>query len=188
MNVPTNNRSKTHTALSFVLKVLKLMLITPLQIAFWPFASAGNFVHRNFLSYVLGYVVKDKKRIYSIRFVWYGDSIHLHPMIWGSLIMYALTTAGVMTAGWALLSWFVLLFLCYVTILYNFDIIKCVTLAVGVIAFFGAAYFATVELSWNPLAVAADHIRFLDASVSPGFFVAAAYVFLGLIFSEIVWA
>jgi hypothetical protein len=180
--VNTNKKGST------VIQVIRILLLTPILIALWPFTRAWKFVNRNFLSYVMGRVVKDKKRIYSIRFIWYGDSIYLHPMIWGSLIMYALTTAGIITAGWALLSWFVLLFLCYVTILYNFDIIRCSILGVGVVAFFGVAYFATVEWAWNPLTVLADHVRWLDASVSPGFFVASAYVFLSLIFSEIVWA
>jgi hypothetical protein len=47
---------------------------------------------------------------------------------------------------------------------------------------------ATVELAWNPLTAVAAHVRLLDASVSPGFFVAAAYVFTALISAEVVWA
>ncbi|MDG2359240.1 MAG: hypothetical protein P8M20_06265 [Planctomycetaceae bacterium] len=113
---------------------------------------------------------------------------YLHPMIWGSLALFGLTAGGVLTAGWALLAWFVALFVCYITILYNFDIIRCSILATGIVAFFGLAHFSTVELAWNPLTAVANHVRLLDASVSPGFFVAAAYVFTALISAEVVWA
>jgi hypothetical protein len=109
-------------------------------------------------------------------------------MIWGSLALFGLTAGGMVTAGWALLVWFAALFVCYITILYNFDIIRCSILATGIVAFFGMAHFATVELAWNPLTAVANHVRLLDASVSPGFFVAAAYVFTALISTEVVWA
>ncbi len=168
--------------------VLKAAILTPLTVIFWPLAKVWNGFYNHFLSYLIGRVVRDRDRIYRIRFVWYGDSIYLHPMIWGSLALFGLTAGGVITAGWALLVWFVALFVCYITILYNFDIIRCSILGTGIVAFFGMAHFATVELAWNPLTAVADHVRLLDASVSPGFFVAAAYVFTALISAEVVWA
>ncbi|MFT4555265.1 MAG: hypothetical protein ACKVII_09760 [Planctomycetales bacterium] len=168
--------------------VLKAAVLTPLAIVFWPLAKVWNGFYHHFLSYLIGRVVRDRDRIYRIRFVWYGDSIYLHPMIWGSLALFGLTAGGVVTAGWALLVWFVALFVCYITILYNFDIIRCSILATGIVAFFGMAHFATVEFAWNPLTAVADHVRLLDASVSPGFFGAAAYVFTALISAEVVWA
>ena len=169
-------------------QIVKAALLTPLAVIFWPIAKVWNGFYHHFLSYLIGRVVRDRDRIYRIRFVWYGDSIYLHPMIWGSLALYGLTAGGVITAGWALLVWFVALFVCYITILYNFDIIRCSILATGIVAFFGMAHFATVELAWNPLTAVADHVRLLDASVSPGFFIAAAYVFTVLISAEVVWA
>ena len=169
-------------------QVVKAAVLTPLAIVFWPLAKVWNGFYHHFLSYLIGRVVRDRDRIYRIRFVWYGDSIYLHPMIWGSLALFGLTAGGVVTAGWALLVWFVALFVCYITILYNFDIIRCSILATGIVAFFGMAHFATVELAWNPLTAVANHVRLLDASVSPGFFVAAAYVFTALISAEVVWA
>ena len=173
---------------STLLPLLKGVFLAPLAILFWPFLRAWRGVYDHFLSYLIGRVVRDRNRIYRIRFVWYGDSIYLHPMIWGSLALFGLTAGNVITAGWALLAWFVAFFVCYITILYNFDIIRCSILATGIVAFFGMAHFATVELAWNPLTAVADHIRWLDASVSPGFFVAAAYVFLTLIAAEVIWA
>jgi len=168
--------------------VVKAVVLTPLAVVFWPLAKVWNGFYQNFLSYLMGRVVRDRNRIYRIRFVWYGDSIYLHPMIWGSLALFGLTAGGVITAGWALLVWFVALFVCYITILYNFDIIRCSILATGIVAFFGIAHFSTVEFAWNPLTAVAEHVRWLDASVSPGFFVAAAYVFTALISAEVVWA
>ena len=183
-NVISNQTTTSKSALS----VVATLLLAPLKVLFWPLTTAIGAVHNSFLSYVLGTVKRDKSRIYRIRFVWYGDSIYLHPMIWGSLLLYGLTAAGLLTAGWALLIWFVALFVCYVTILYNLDVIRCGILATGIVAFFGMAHFATVELAWNPLTALAAHVQWLDASVSPGFFVAAAYVFLALISAEVVWA
>lgn len=167
---------------------LAKLLLLPLLILAWPITKSWQAFYRNFLSYVLGRVVRDQRRIYSIRFIWYGDSIYLHPMIWGSVLLYGLTAASVMSAGWALLVWFVALFVCYVTILYNLDIFKCSMLGVGIVAFFGMAHFSMVELAWNPLSAISSHVRFLEASVTPGFFAAAAYVFLALISMEVVWA
>lgn len=167
---------------------LARLLLLPFSILVWPVTKAWQAVYRNFLSYLLGRVVRDRRRIYSVRFIWYGDSIYLHPMIWGSLLLYGLTAASVLSAGWALLIWFVALFVCYVTILYNLDIFKCCILGVGIVAFFGMAHFSMVELAWNPLAAISRHVRQLEASVTPGFFAAAAYVFLALISMEVVWA
>lgn len=185
MSTVAKGTQKSHGALW---GAIKAAVLTPLAVVFWPVAKVWNVFYHHFLSYLIGRVVRDRNRIYRIRFVWYGDSIYLHPMIWGSLALFGLTAGGVMTAGWALLVWFVALFVCYVTILYNFDIIRCTILGTGIIAFFGMAHFATVEFAWNPLTAVADHVRLLDASVSPGFFVAAAYVFTALISAEVVWA
>jgi len=128
-------------------QVVKAAILTPLAVIFWPVAKVWNGFYTHFLSYLIGRVVRDRDRIYRIRFV-----------------------------------------VCYITILYNFDIIRCSILATGIVAFFGLAHFATVELAWNPLTAVAEHVRLLDASVSPGFFVAAAYVFAALISAEVVWA
>jgi len=173
---------------SVTLRVLRSVFLTPIRIVLWPLLGVLRTFHQRFFAYLIGQVTRDRKRVYRVRFVWYGDSIYLHPMIWGSLILYGLTAGGLLTAGWALLIWFVALFLCYVTILYNLDVIRCAVLAVGLVAFFGMAHMATVELAWNPLTAVAGHIEYLDASVSPGFFVAAAYVFTALIAAEVVWA
>lgn len=140
-----------------------------------------------FVSYIRGRVLRGARRIYSIRFVWYGDSVYLHPMIWGSAVLYALALGGVSTA-WLLLLWFMALVICFLTIMYNFDIVRTAILGTGVVALLGAAYFSTVEWSWNPLAALRDHVTALDATVSPGFFLVASYVFTLLILSEIVWS
>ncbi|MBI1309903.1 hypothetical protein GC176_01245 [bacterium] len=173
---------------SGLMRLLRTVFLTPLRVVLWPLLGVLRALHHHFLAYLIGQVTRDRKRVYRVRFVWYGDSIYLHPMIWGSLLLSALTAAGWMTAGWALLVWFVVLFLCYVTILYNLDVVRCAILAVSLIAFFGMAHMTTVELAWNPLTIVAAHIKHLDASVSPGFFIAAAYVFTALIAAEVVWA
>jgi hypothetical protein len=169
-------------------RLFRTAILTPIRVVLWPLLGLLRGFHQHFLAYLIGQVTRDKRRVYRVRFVWYGDSIYLHPMIWGSLILSALTAGGLLSAGWALLIWFVALFLCYVTILYNLDVIRCAVLAVGLIAFFGMAHMATVELAWNPLTAVAGHIEHLDASVSPGFFIAAAYVFTALIAAEVIWA
>jgi hypothetical protein len=133
-------------------------------------------------------VVRDRRRIYSIRFIWYGDSVYLHPMIWGSLLLSVLTVAGILSTGWALCVWFATLFVCYVTILYNLDILRCGVPGIGIVAFFGMAHVSMVEFEWNSLTTLWRHMQMLEASVTPGFFVVAAYVFLVLISMEVVWA
>jgi hypothetical protein len=133
-------------------------------------------------------VLRDKDRVYSVRFVWYGDAVYLHPMIWGSLILYGLSVGEFVSPGWLLLAWFVGLSVCFMTIMYNFDIIKVAVLGTVLLALFGAAYFATMELAWNPLTEVARHVVGLHAQVSPGFYVASAYVFTLLIMGEVVWA
>lgn len=183
-NVVTNQSTTSNSGSG----VLATLLLAPFRILLWPFTTAAKAIHNSFLSYLLGTVKRDRDRIYRIRFVWYGDSIYLHPMIWGSLLLYGLTAGGLLSAGWALLIWFVMLFVCYVTILYNLDVVRCAILATGIVAFFGMAHFATVEFAWNPLTALARHVEWLDASVTPGFFVAAGYVFLALISAEVVWA
>lgn len=185
MSAITKGTQKSNTRMHSTLKTL---IVAPLAVVFWPVLKVWRAFYHHFLSYLMGRVVRDRNRIYRIRFVWYGDSIYLHPMIWGSLALFGLTAGNVITAGWALLVWFVALFVCYITILYNFDIIRCSILATGIVAFFGMAHFATVELAWNPLTAVADHIQGLEAAVTPGFFAAAAYVFAALISAEVVWA
>jgi hypothetical protein len=144
--------------------------------------------YKHFLAYVLGTTVRDKRRVYCVKFVWYGDSVYLHPMVWGSLLLSLLAMSEVVPGGFVLLAWFVGLFVCFMTIMYNFNVIRSAVLAIGLVAFFGLAFFATVEFSWNPLVAIASHVSALEANVSPGFYVAAAYLFASLIASELVWA
>jgi len=109
-------------------------------------------------------------------------------MVWGSLLLSLAATWELIPAGFVLLAWFVGLFVCFMTIMYNFNVVRSAVLATGLVAFFGLAYFATVELSWNPLLAIASHVAALEAHVSPGFYVASAYLFAALIASELLWA
>jgi len=172
---------------NLMFRLVKLILL-PFAIVIWPFRKSWEAVDRHFVSYLLGRVTRDRRRIYSIRFIWYGDSVYLHPMIWGSLLLSGLTVAGILSTGWALCVWFAALFVCYVTILYNLDIFRCGILGIGIVAFFGMAHVSMVEFAWNPLSSLWRHVQTLEASVTPGFFIAAAYVFLALISLEVVWA
>jgi hypothetical protein len=154
----------------------------------WPPAAAAKMLYRNFVSYLVGRVLRDNDRIYSIKFVWYGETVYLHPMIWGSLLLFVLAQTAFVGQGWLLLLWFLGLLVCYVTIMYNFDVIKTAILGTAVVALLGLAYFATIELSWNPLAAVARHVVALEATVSPGFYLVSAYLFTLLISIEVVWA
>ena len=69
------------------LRWLKLLLIPILWIA--------KLLDKHFVSFIRGRVLKDETRVYSLRFVWYSDSVYLHPMIWGSLILWFLATNAV---------------------------------------------------------------------------------------------
>ncbi|MFP6676488.1 MAG: hypothetical protein VB878_15495, partial [Pirellulaceae bacterium] len=112
-------------------------------------------------------------------------------MIWGGFILAAFAAPIDQTsavAGWILLSWFILLFVCFLTIMYNFDVIKSAVMLVGVIAILGLAYIANMELAWNPLTSGFDKIKILGASVSPGFYMVSGFVFALMIASEIIWA
>ena len=169
-------------------RTLVRAVLFPFWVVLWPIAKAAKALDHNFLSYMTSRVLRDQDRVYSIRFVWYGDSIYLHPMIWGSLILYALAGSGIVSPGWLLLAWFVGLAVCFMTIIYNFDIVKVAVLGTALIAVFGVAYFSTMELAWNPLTEIARHVSALDAAVSPGFYVASAYLFAMLIVSEVIWA
>ena len=161
---------------------------SPLWFLAWPFVTLLKVVHSHFLSYIFGSVLKDERRIYSIKFVWYADSVYLHPMIWGSLILFGLSKTTWLNEGWLLMLWFVGLFICYLTIMYNFNVLRASMLAIAVIAFLGLAYFSTQELSWNPLLAVFRHITSLDARVTPGFFIVSTYFFISLIACEVIWA
>ncbi len=168
--------------------VLFKLVKQPVWLLIWPIVRAVRFVNRHFLQYLFGHVMREDGRVYRIKFIWYADSVYLHPMIWGSVVLYALADAGVVASGWLLLIWLSALVLCYVTIIYNFNVIKSSILVTVVLALLGGAYFSTVEWHWNPLRALASHLAGLDAQVSPGFFLASAYVFFALIISEVVWA
>jgi hypothetical protein len=167
---------------------LRSAVLYPLWILTWPFVQFAKAFYRHFLAYLLGTTVRDKRRVYCVKFVWYGDSVYLHPMVWGSLLLSLAATWELIPAGFVLLAWFVGLFVCFMTIMYNFNVVRSAVLATGLVAFFGLAYFATVELSWNPLLAIASHVAALGAHVSPGFYVASAYLFAALIASELLWA
>lgn len=161
--------------------------MTPFKVLLWPFSFIFSGFYKHFFSYITGKILRDEDRIYSIKFVWYGDSVYLHPMIWGSLILSGLEKSGV-SQGWLLLAWFSLLAICFLTVMYNFDVIRSAMLLVGLIALFGIAYFSQQKYDWNPLSNIATHIRGLDATVSPGFYIVASYVFTTLIIAEVLWA
>lgn len=164
------------------------LLLLPLKIILWPFLVIWRFLYEHWLSYVLGRVVRDQDRVYSVRFVWYGDSVYLHPMVWGSLILYMAVESEMFESGWLLLIWFLLLAVCFLTVIYNFNIVRASVLLVCVVAVLSLAYVANSEWKWNFLTVFADHIESLKAGVDPGFYVVAAYVFGAIIAAEVLWA
>ncbi|MHB8863177.1 MAG: hypothetical protein ACYC6N_12275 [Pirellulaceae bacterium] len=162
--------------------------LVPLKILAWPFLFAWRVLYKNWLSYLFGSVLRDDNRIYSIKFIWYGECVYLHPMVWGSLVLYFVAESDVFTQGWPLLVWFIMLAVCFLTVMYNFDVFKTGILLVCLVAVFGLAYISTMEWALNPLRGLADHLRNLDATVSPGFYVASCYVFTLLICGELAWA
>jgi hypothetical protein len=162
--------------------------LLPLTFLAWPFVVLGRLLWRNWLSYVFGSALRDERRIYSVKFVWYGESVYLHPMVWGSLVLFFVAKSGVFSPGWPLLIWFVMLTVCFLTVMYNFDILKTAVLIVCLVALFGLAYISNAEWHWNPFWRLAQHLRGLDASVSPGFYVISCYVFAFLIVAEVLWA
>jgi hypothetical protein len=168
-----------------------------LKILAWPFVVVGQFLYKHWLSYLVGRVLRDRDRVYSIRFIWYGDSVYLHPMIWGSLILYLVVRSGIfgvdangvaMGSGWPLLIWYILLGVCFFTVMYNFDIIKMTVLVIAVIAALALAYIAIQRWAWNPFSALYDHILGLGLTVSAGFYIVSAYVFALLIVNEVIWA
>lgn len=167
--------------------VLDLLLL-PLKIIIWPFVTLWRLLYEHLFSYVFGRVLRDEDRVYSIRFVWYGDSIYLHPMVWGSLVMYVVVKSDVFAPGWPMLAWFILLAVCFLTVIYNFNIVKATVLLVCIVAVMSLSYIANSEWEWNFLSVFADHIKSLNASVEPGFYIVAAYVFGAIIAAEVFWS
>ncbi len=164
------------------------LFLLPLKIIIWPFAALWRFLNEHWFSYIFGRVLRDEDRVYSIRFIWYGDSIYLHPMVWGSLLLYVVAKSGVFEHGWPLLIWFILLAVCFLTVIYNFNIIKASVLIVCIVAVLGLAYVANSEWEWNFLSVFANHIKSLNAGVEPGFFIVSAYVFGVIISAELIWS
>ena len=148
----------------------------------------SRYTYEHWISYLIGRVLQDEDRVYSIKFIWYGDSVYLHPLVWGSFVLYFVDLSDVFTPGWPLLVWFILLAVCFLTVIYNFDIIKASVLLVCVVAVFSLAYIANTQWHWNPPRILAHHIQRLKPEVTPGFYVVAAYVFLVLIAAEVVWA
>ena len=162
--------------------------LMPLKILAWPFMVIFRNLYKHWFAYLIGRVLRDRDRIYSIKFIWYGDSVYLHPMIWGSLILYLVSGNQAVNPGWLLLTWFILLAVCFLTVIYNFDIIKASMLALGVVAVLGLSYISATDWDWNPLKIVNDHITGLDTEVHSGFYVIAAYVFGLLIVNEVLWA
>jgi len=164
------------------------LLVAPVRAIAWPFIRSIHALDRHFLAYLVGRSVRDRRRIYSVKFIWYGDSIYFHPMIWGSLLLFALAQSGWVAPGWLLLLWFMGICICLLTVMYNFNVIRASVLGIGLVALLGMSYFATVEFAWNPLTAFARHVDALEAGVTPGFYRASAYLFAALIFSEVFWA
>jgi len=194
---PRKERSAPKEGPSAVASILYYVFVLPIKIVFWPFTRGFKSLYTHFISYIVGHVVRDSNRVYSIKFVWYNDSVYLHPMIWGSLILFGISSGlgqaggvieGAFDSSWLLLIWFVLLGLSYVTIMYNFNVINTAILAVTVLALLGGAFFSTIQWAWNPLQAVSYHTKWMHANVTPGFYLASAYVFLGLIVFELIWA
>jgi len=183
-----DNISAKNQPASLSAKIAFWILLGPFVIVLWPFRRGLTTLHHSFSSYICGRVLRDDDRIYSIRFVHYGDSIYLHPMIWGSVILYFLAQPNLLGPSWTLLIWFIMLVVCYIAIMYNFDVVRTSMLGVFVLAVFGAAYFATIEFAFNPLRALLLHLESIDAGVTPGFFIASAYVFTGLIVCDVAWS
>ncbi len=169
-------------------KSIRHLWLLPMWLFVWPVTAIWRSFYKHFLAYLIGTKVSDQRRVYCVKFVWYGDSVYLHPMVWGSLMLYGLAITNVLPAGFLLLGWFAGLAVCYLTIMYNFNVIRTAILSLGLVALFGLAYVATVEFAWNPLTAVAGHMARLEASVTPGFYIASAYLFAALIVSEVVWA
>jgi hypothetical protein len=162
--------------------------LIPLKILAWPFLFVWRVLYQNWLSYLVGGVTRDERRVYSVRFIWYGECVYLHPMIWGSLVLFFVAKSDVFAPGWPLLVWFVLLAICFLTVMYNFDVYKTGVLLICLVAFLGLAYISTREWEWNPLRGLSEHIGNLQATVSPGFYIISCYVFTLLIAGELMWA
>jgi hypothetical protein len=162
--------------------------LVPLKMVAWPFLFLGRVLWRNWLSYVFGSVLRDENRVYSIKFIWYGETVYLHPLVWGSLVLFFVAKSNLFAPGWPLLIWFSMLIICFLTVMYNFDIFKAGVLLISLIAVFGLAYISNMEWHLNPLRGLARHIQHLEATVSPGFYVIACYVFAVLIAAEVAWA
>jgi hypothetical protein len=162
--------------------------LLPLKILAWPFVAISRFLYEHWISYLIGRVTRDQDRVYRVKFIWYGDSVYLHPMVWGSLVLFFVAKSEVFAAGWSLFVWFILLAVCFLTVMYNFDILKAGVLLVCVIAAISMGYVATTELEWNPLGTLARHIARLQPEVTPGFYIIACYTFGLLIAVEVVWA
>ncbi len=181
------NQSKNEAGSSSTHSETPLWLM-PFKILAWPFIALSRYLYEHWISYLIGRVVRDEDRVYSVRFVWYGDSVYLHPMVWGSVILFFVTKSQVFTQGWPLLVWFILLAVCFLTVIYNFDIIKAGVLLVCIVAVFSLAYIANVQWHFNPPRVVAQHIQRLAPTVSPGFYVVVAYLFAVIIAAEVIWA
>ena len=72
-------------------RLLRLLLL--------PLLLVGKFLDKHFVSFIRGRVLRGEDRVYSLRFVWYSDSVYLHPMIWGSLVLYFVATQAVVTVA-----------------------------------------------------------------------------------------
>ena len=86
--------------------------LVPLKILAWPFVFLGKTLYKHWLSYLFGRVLRDDRRIYSIKFIWYGDAVYLHPLVWGSVVLYFVHKAAekgeLFSVGWPLLTWFIM--------------------------------------------------------------------------------
>ena len=81
--------SKSHASTSSLWRLLRLLLL--------PLILVGKLLDKHFVSFIRGRVLRGEDRVFSLRFVWYSDSVYLHPMIWGSLVLYLFASQVVVT-------------------------------------------------------------------------------------------
>ena len=71
-------------------------------------------------------------------------------MIWGSLVLFFVVKSGLIGAGWPVLIWFIMLCICFLTVIYNFDIFKASILFVSVAAVFGLGIHLEERMGMEP--------------------------------------
>lgn len=177
-----------------------------LRVVLWvPGVTIAKWLDEHWFSYVRQQVVRDARgNLVEVRFCHYGNPIFLFTMALVTYVIYCIvlatvptfdakvlldaaqpanviTAVKVTTSGWFLFSWFVLLVLTYLALMTDVGWKELMWVIAVVAIIVLGSLLSQLQWQFNPLRGLRDHVRNIDVAVTPGFYLAVAELFTGLV-------